>query len=57
VEERGNAYKNVVEDSERKQPLGRLGLRLRWEDVIKVDIRKMWLGGFYWIYLAHGRGW
>jgi hypothetical protein len=40
---------------EGKRPLGRS--RRRWEDVIKMDLREICLGGVDWIRLAQVRDW
>jgi hypothetical protein len=37
----------------RKRPPG--GLRCRWEDNIKLDLREMWISGVNWIRLAEDR--
>jgi hypothetical protein len=46
-------YKVLVEKPEGKRPLGRP--RRRWEDGIRMDLRKIGLGGVDWIRLAQDR--
>jgi hypothetical protein len=46
-------YKVLVGKAEGKRPLGRP--RLRWEDGIRMDLRKIGLGGVDWIRLAQDR--
>jgi hypothetical protein len=48
-----NAYKILVGKPEGKRPLGRN--KRRWEDNIKMDLRKLDLKGVDWIHLAQGR--
>jgi hypothetical protein len=48
-----NAYRILVEKPERKRPLG--GLRLRWEDNIKINFREIGCGGMDWINVAQCR--
>jgi hypothetical protein len=48
--ERRGAYRALVGKPEGKRPLGRL--RRRWEDNIKMDLRKVGCGGADWIDLA-----
>jgi hypothetical protein len=49
-----NVYGVLVGKPDGKRPLGRP--RRRWEDVIKVDLRKIgWGGGVEWIHLAQDR--
>jgi hypothetical protein len=43
-----------VEKPEGRRPLGRT--RWRWEDNIKIDLRKVGWGVMDWIYLAQDRG-
>jgi hypothetical protein len=45
-----NAYKVLVGNSEGKRPLGRT--RRRWEDSIKMDLRKICLESVDWMYVA-----
>jgi hypothetical protein len=49
VEGRG-IYRALVEKPEGKRPLGRP--RGRWEDVIKRNLREMWINGANWVQLA-----
>jgi hypothetical protein len=51
--EKRNAYTILVGKREGKRPLGRP--RRRWEDNIKIDIRKLGWGGMDWIDLAQDR--
>jgi hypothetical protein len=51
-EERG-AYRILVGRPEGRRPLGRP--RRRWEDNIKMDLRKVEWGGINWIELAQDR--
>jgi hypothetical protein len=46
-------YRVLVGKPEVKRPLGRP--RTRWEDNIKMDLRKWDVGGMDWIELAHYR--
>jgi len=46
----GNAYSILVGKTERKSPLGRP--RRRWEDNIRMDLRKIRWEGVDWINLA-----
>jgi hypothetical protein len=46
-----NAYKILVGKPKGKRPLG----RRRWEDNIKMGIRKIMFGGVDWINIAQGR--
>jgi hypothetical protein len=48
-----NVYKIVVRKPEGKRPLGRP--RCRWEDNIRMDIRKMGWEDVNWIHLAQDR--
>jgi hypothetical protein len=51
--EERKVYKVLVGKPEGKRPLGRP--RRRWEDWIRMDIRKIGLGGVDWIRLAQDR--
>jgi hypothetical protein len=51
--EKRNAYRILVGKVEGKRPLGRP--RRRWEDNIKMDLRKIGWGGMDWIDLAQDR--
>jgi hypothetical protein len=51
--ERRNVYRILVRKSEGKRPFERP--RRRWEDGIKMDLRKIGLGGVEWILLAQDR--
>jgi hypothetical protein len=44
----------LVENPEGKRPLGRP--RLRWEDNIKMDLKKLGCGDMDWIKVAPDRG-
>jgi hypothetical protein len=46
-------YKVLAGKPEGKRPLGRP--RRRWEDWIRMDLRKIGLGGVDWILLAQDR--
>jgi hypothetical protein len=46
-------YRVLVERPEGKRPLGRP--RRRWENNIKVDLRKIGIDGVNWIQLAQDR--
>jgi hypothetical protein len=49
-----NVYRVLVGKPEGKRPLGRP--RRRWEDGIKMDLRKIsWGGGVEWIHVAQVR--
>jgi hypothetical protein len=48
-------YKVLVGKSEGKRPLGRP--RRRWEDVIRMGVREIGLGGVDWIRLSQDRDW
>jgi hypothetical protein len=50
MEEKRNAYRTLVEDPEGKTALGRP--RRRWEDNIKMNLRKIERGGREWIGMA-----
>jgi hypothetical protein len=52
--EERKVYKVLVGKPERKRPLGRP--RRRWEDEVRMDLRKIGLEGVDWIQLAHDRG-
>jgi hypothetical protein len=47
LEEKGNAYRSSVGNSEGKRPLGRP--IPRHVDNIKIDLREVGLGGMVWI--------
>jgi hypothetical protein len=51
--EERNMYKVLVGKPEGKRPLGRP--RRRWEDGIRMDLRKIGLGSVDWIRLAEDR--
>jgi hypothetical protein len=51
--EERKVYKVLVGKPEGKRPLGRP--RHSWEDGIRMDVRKIGLGGVDWIRLAQGR--
>jgi hypothetical protein len=51
--EERKVYKVLVGKPEGKRPLGRP--RRRWEDVIRMDLREIGLGGVDWIRLAQDR--
>ena len=53
MEEKGVAYRVLVEKPEGKRPLGRP--RRRWEDNIKLDLQEVGCGGVDWIELAQDR--
>jgi hypothetical protein len=46
-------YRVLIGRPEGKRPLGRP--RRRWEDNIKIDLRKIGFDGANWIWLAEGR--
>jgi hypothetical protein len=48
-----NMYKVLIGEPEGQGPLGRP--RHRWEDWIKMDLRKIGWGGVGWIHLAQDR--
>jgi hypothetical protein len=48
-----NAHKIFVGKPEGKKLLGRP--RLRWEDIIKMNLREVMLEGVDWIHLAQDR--
>jgi hypothetical protein len=48
-------YRVLVGKPEGKRPLGRP--RHRWDDRIRMDLRKMGWGSVEWILLAQDRGW
>jgi hypothetical protein len=51
--ENRKVYKVLVGKPEGKRPLGRP--RRRWEDVIRIDLREIGLGGVDWIRLVQDR--
>jgi hypothetical protein len=51
--EKRNSYKNLVGTPKGKRPLGRP--RLRWENIIRMDVREIGWGGMDWIDLAQDR--
>jgi hypothetical protein len=51
--EERKVYKVLVGKPEGKSPLGRS--RRRWEDVIRLDLREIGLGGVDWIRLSQDR--
>jgi hypothetical protein len=53
MEEERKVYKVLVGKPEGKRPLGRP--RRRWEDGIRMDLRKIGLGCVDWIRLAQDR--
>jgi hypothetical protein len=53
IAEGGGVYRVLVGRPEGKRPLGRS--RHRWEDNIKLDLRKMGIDGVNWIQLAQDR--
>jgi hypothetical protein len=53
MEPKRNAYRILVGKPEGKRVLGRP--RRRWVDNIKMDVRKIGLGGMDWIDLAKDR--
>jgi hypothetical protein len=53
--EERKVYKVLVEKPKGKRPLGRP--RRRWEDRVRMDLRKIGLGGVDWIRLAQDRYW
>jgi hypothetical protein len=46
-------YNISVGKTEEKTPLGRL--RRKWEENIRMDLRKIWWEGVDWIHLAQDR--
>jgi hypothetical protein len=48
-------YRVLVENSEGKRPLGRP--RRRWEDGLRMDLRKTGWRGVEWIHLAQDKDW
>jgi hypothetical protein len=48
--QKGNTYRMLVVKREGKRPLGRL--RRRWEDNIKMDLRRTGWCGMDWIHLG-----
>jgi hypothetical protein len=53
MEEGRGFYRVLVGRPESKRPLGRP--RRRWEDNIKMDLRKIWIDGANWIRLPQDR--
>jgi hypothetical protein len=53
--EERKVYKVLVGKPEGRRPLERP--RRRWEDGIRMDLRKIGLGGVDWIRLAQDRDW
>jgi hypothetical protein len=53
MEEKGSAYRLLVEKPEGKRPLGRP--RRRWVDNIKMDLGEIGWGGVDWIGLVQDR--
>jgi hypothetical protein len=51
--EKRNAYRLLIEEPERKRPLGRP--RRRWVDNIKMDLGEVGWGDVDWICLAQDR--
>jgi hypothetical protein len=51
--EERNAYRVLMEKPDGKKPLGRP--RRRWEDRIRMDLRKIGWGSVDWIQLAQDR--
>jgi hypothetical protein len=51
--EGGGVHRVLVGRPESKRPLGRP--RHRWDDNIKMDLRKIWISGVNWIQLAQDR--
>jgi hypothetical protein len=51
--ERRGAYRALVGKPEERRPLGRP--RRRWENKIKMDLKRGWVGGIDWIDLAQRR--
>jgi hypothetical protein len=49
-----NAYSILVGKPETKRPLGRP--RRRWEDSIRMDLRKVWWQVVDWVHLAQDGG-
>jgi hypothetical protein len=52
--EDGKVYKILVGKPKGKRPLGRQ--KPTWEDGIRMDLKRDWLGGVDWIRLATDRG-
>jgi hypothetical protein len=50
MEEERKVYKVLVGKPDGKSPLGRP--RRRWEDAVRMDLKKTGLGGVDWIRLA-----
>jgi hypothetical protein len=55
IGEETRVYKVLVVKLEGKRPLGRL--RLRWEDEIRMDLRKTGWEGMAWFQLDQDRKW
>jgi hypothetical protein len=51
MREESNMYKVLVGKAEGKRPLGRL--RRRWEDAMRMDLRKIFWRSVDWMQLAH----
>jgi hypothetical protein len=51
--EKGNAYRDLVGKLEERRPLG--SARDKWEDTIKMALRKIGWDGMDWINLAQDR--
>ena len=51
--ERIGGYRVLMGEPDGKRPLGRL--RRRWENNIKIDLKKVGYGGIDWINLAQDR--
>jgi hypothetical protein len=51
--ERRSAYRVLLGKPEGRRPLGRP--RRRWEDNIKMNLKRGWVGGIDWIDLAQHR--
>jgi hypothetical protein len=51
--DRRGIYGVLVENLKGKRLLGRM--RHRWEEIIKLDLQKVWCGGMEWIKLAQDR--
>jgi hypothetical protein len=51
--EERKVYKVLVGKPEGRRPLGRP--RRRWEDVVRMDLREIGLGGVDWIRLAQDK--
>jgi hypothetical protein len=53
TEERITDYKILVVKTEAKRPLGKW--RRRWEDNIRMDLKKIWWKIVNWIHLSQDR--